>query len=245
MAKISRKNGKMIGQDRKAYLGICQMLFNNELNPGQKIAYKDLAQRLGVSTTPVIHALKLLELKGITRRETNKGYFINTITLQEVEEIFETRIALEVSLLPKTIQNLDQKAVKKLEDALHAHDEAVAENDYSKRVMTDLRFHMTLASLSKTQIQVALLVDLFDRLLLKYSQDLFNVSIIETSQSEHYAIMDGVKAKDLDRLTQALTHHLMQTQEHIIQGLRKVMSANSQQPARYHSFEDIKGSAGI
>ena len=147
MAKISKKNGKMIGQDRKAYLGICQMLFNNELNPGQKIAYKDLAQRLGVSTTPVIHALKLLELKGITRRETNKGYFINTITLQEVEEIFETRIALEVSLLPKTIQNLDQNAVKKLEDALHAHDEAVAENDYSKRVMTDLRFHMTLAIL--------------------------------------------------------------------------------------------------
>jgi DNA-binding GntR family transcriptional regulator len=245
MAKISKKNGKLIGQDRKAYLGICQMLFNNELSPGQKISYKDLAQRLGVSTTPVIHALKLLELKGITRRETNKGYFINTITVQEVEEIFETRLALEVSLLPKTLRNLDQIAVKKLEDALHAHDEAVAENDYSKRVMTDLRFHMTLASLSKTQIQVALLEDLFDRLLLKYSQDLFNVSIIETSQSEHYAIMDGVKAKDLDQLSEALKYHLKQTQEHIIQGLRQVMNANDRQPAQYHSFEDIKGLAGV
>ena len=245
MAKISKKNGKMIGQDRKAYLGICQMLFNNELRPGQKISYKDLAQRLGVSTTPVIHALKLLELKGITRRETNKGYFINTITVQEVEEIFETRIALEVSLLPKTIRNLDRVAVRKLEDALHAHDEAVAENDFSKRVMTDLRFHMTLASLSKTQIQVALLEDLFDRLLLKYSQDLFNVSIIETSQREHYAIMDGVKARDLDQLAEALTHHLKHTQERITQGLRKVMNANNRQPAQYHSFEDIKGSAGI
>ena len=60
MAKISRIDGQVIGQDRKAYLGICQMLFNNELHPGQKIANKDLAQRLGVSTTPVIHALKLL-----------------------------------------------------------------------------------------------------------------------------------------------------------------------------------------
>ena len=235
----------MIGQDRKAYLGICQMLFNNELNPGQKIAYKDLAQRLGVSTTPVIHALKLLELKGITRRETNKGYFINTITLQEVEEIFETRIALEVSLLPKTLKYLDQLAIEKLENALHAHDDAVAENDYSKRVMTDLRFHMTLASLSKTHIQVALLEDLFDRLLLKYSRDLFNVSIIETSQREHYAIMDGIKAKSLTQLTQALTHHLKQTQEHIIQGLRQAMNTNNREPARYHSFEDIKGGAGI
>ena len=116
MAKISKKNGKLIDQDRKAYLGICQMLFNNELHPGQKIANKDLAQRLGVSTTPVIHALKLLEVKGITRRETNRGYFINTITVQEVEEIFDARIALEVSLLPKTVNFLDDEALKKISE---------------------------------------------------------------------------------------------------------------------------------
>ena len=172
MAKISTVNGKMIGQDQKAYLGICQMLFNNELHPGQKLAGKDLAQRLGVSTTPVIHALKLLEHKGIVRRETNRGYFINTITIQEVDEIFDARLALEVSLLSKTLKHLDHAALKKLEDALHAHDEAVAVNDHAKRVMTDLRYHMTLASISRTNIQVTLLEDLFDRLLLKFSKDL-------------------------------------------------------------------------
>lgn len=240
MAKISKINGKMIDQDRKAYLGICEMLFNNELHPGQKIANKDLAQRLGVSTTPIIHALLLLELKGITRRETNRGYFINTITTQEVEEIFDARIALEVSLLSKTLKYLDRDALKKLEDALLLHDEAVALNDHSKRVMTDLRFHMTLASLSKTEIQVALLEDLFDRLLLKYSKNFFSVSIIETSQDEHYAIMDAIKERNLSLLSDNLTYHLNKTKARIIQGLSKSLDEDNRQVSKYHSFEDIK-----
>jgi DNA-binding GntR family transcriptional regulator len=240
MAKISRIDGQIIGQDRKAYLGICQMLFNNELYPGQKIANKDLAQRLGVSTTPVIHALKLLELKGITRREANRGYFINSITIQEVEEIFDARIALEVSLLDKTLKWLDQAALKRLEDALKLHDEAVAQNDPSRRVMTDLRFHMTLASLSRTEIQVTLLEDLFDRLLLKYSKDIFRVSIIETSQKEHYAILDAIKKKDLGLMTEALTCHLKQTKTRIMQGLSESLDENGSRLSKYHSFEDIK-----
>ena len=240
MAKVSTINGKMIDQDRKAYLGICQMLFNNELHPGQKIANKDLAQRLGVSTTPVIHALKLLEHKGITRRETNRGYFINTITVQEVEEIFDARIALEVSLLSKTLEHLDRAALRKLEEALRAHDEAVELNDHSKRVMTDLRYHMTLASISRTNIQVTLLEDLFDRLLLKYSKDLFNVSVIETSQAEHYAIMEAINKKNLGLMSDALTYHLNQTKIRITQGLTRNLSQDNRQVSKYRSFKDIK-----
>jgi DNA-binding GntR family transcriptional regulator len=45
----------------KAYTGIRNMLFHNEIMPGQKIAYRDLAERLGMSQTPVIQALKWLE----------------------------------------------------------------------------------------------------------------------------------------------------------------------------------------
>ena len=218
------------------------MLFNNEFHPGQKIANKDLAQRLGMSTTPVIHALKLLEHKGITRRETNRGYFINTITIKEVEEIFDARIAIEVSLLSRTIKYLDRAAMKKLKDALGAHDEAVELNDHAKRVMTDLRYHMTLASISRTHIQVTLLEDLFDRLLLKYSQNLFNVSVIETSQAEHYAIMDAIQEKSLNLTSEALTYHLEQTKMRITEGLARTQPENGGQISKYRSFKDIKDS---
>ena len=243
MAKISIKNGRMVDQDTKAYQGLCQILFNNELGPNQKISYKDLAERLDVSTTPVIHALKWLELKGVVRREPNKGYFLNTISLQEVEEIFDARIALEMSLLEKTAQNLDDEGLERLENALALYEEAVVDKDISRRVMTDLRFHMTLASLSKTRIQVNLLEDLFDRLLLKYSKDLFSASMIDTSLNEHFRIIQAVRDKNLTEMTEALSCHLAITKSRILESLAKVLTPNGAAPATYHSFEDIKKEA--
>jgi DNA-binding GntR family transcriptional regulator len=243
MAKISVKNGQMIDQDHKAYMGLCQMLFNNELNPGQKISYKELAQRINMSTTPVIHALKLLEFKGIVRREPNKGYFVNIISVKEVEEIFDSRIALEISLLPKTVKNINKKNISKLDAALKAHDVAVKSNNNFNRVMTDLRLHMTLATISGTNIQVTLLEGLFDRMLLQYSKDLFFVSLINTSQEEHYAVFEAVKEKDLDTMTETLTFHLTNTKNRIIQGLQRFLDKNDQSPTKYYSFEDIKQKA--
>jgi DNA-binding GntR family transcriptional regulator len=243
MAKISTINGRMVDQDTKAYQGLCQILYNNELSPNQKISYKDLAARLDVSTTPVIHALKWLELKGVVRREPNKGYFINTISLREVEEIFDARIAIEMSLVEKTVQNLDAEGLERLENALAQYERAVADNDISRRVMTDLRFHMTLASLSKTSIQVNLLEDLFDRLLLKYSQELFSASIIETSPSEHFRIIEAARERSLTGLTEALSEHLSITKTRILKSLSRVLDQNSKAPATYHSFEDIKNEA--
>ena len=48
--------------------------FFNETSPGQKIAYGDLAKRLGMSTTPIIQALKRLDEQGLVRYEPNRGY---------------------------------------------------------------------------------------------------------------------------------------------------------------------------
>ena len=60
MAPSIAKQKPDTGHTHKAYQGIRQMLFHNEIVPGQKIAYRDLAERLGMSQTPVIQALKWL-----------------------------------------------------------------------------------------------------------------------------------------------------------------------------------------
>ena len=57
-ANKETKFGERSDLAHKAYMGIRQMLFYNEIISGQKIKYQDLADRLDVSITPVIHALK-------------------------------------------------------------------------------------------------------------------------------------------------------------------------------------------
>lgn len=89
------------------------MFFLNKIIPGQKISYGDLAKRLNMSTTPVIQALKHLEIQGLVRHESNRGYYTENISLSEVIEIYDFRELIEVSLLPDTISGMNKTKLKK------------------------------------------------------------------------------------------------------------------------------------
>ena len=86
------------------------MLFHKEIGSGQKIACRDLANRLRMSPTPVIQALKWLEFQGLIRHEPDRGYYTEPFSLEEVEEIYELREVVEVSLIPETLKRLDEEA---------------------------------------------------------------------------------------------------------------------------------------
>lgn len=233
-----KKQGK-VNQDRKALAGLCQMLFNNEISPGQKTSYRDLAEKLGLSTTPVIHALKWLEFMDIVQHEPNRGYFVKGISVEEVEEIYDTRLLLEVALLPLAVKNVDQAGLQRIAQAVEDHGRASANGDHYRRLLTDMKFHLSLASLSKRKIQTKLLKDLFDRLLLKYNKDLVSHSMFETSSNEHQNIARQLAKRDLEGLTAALTGHLTKIKMSIVAGLR-VTTALAPEELTYPilSFDD-------
>ncbi|MCP4694384.1 MAG: GntR family transcriptional regulator, partial [Desulfobacterales bacterium] len=134
--------------------------------------YQDLADKIGVSITPVIHALKWLELKNIVTHEPNKGYYVNEVSLKEIKEIYDTRCLIEVSLAPKIIESIDDDSFQQLHSSHKEYLAAVDEENYYKRLMTDMKFHLTLASISQCRIQLKMLQELFDMLLLKYTRNL-------------------------------------------------------------------------
>lgn len=207
----------------KAYMTIRQMLFYNEIQPGQKIKYKDLATRIGVSMTPVIQALKWLEFLNIVRHESNKGYYINEVSVKEIKEVYDTRLLLEVSLVPDIIRHLNDQGIRRLALTLDDYKVAVAEDNYHKRIMTDMKFHMTLASLSRCRIQVKMLQELFDILLLRYNQNLFYLSMTGTSLNEHEEIFNHIKNRDQVRLEASLKFHVDTVRTHIIHGMSRLV----------------------
>ncbi|RLB90765.1 MAG: GntR family transcriptional regulator [Deltaproteobacteria bacterium] len=229
-----RMNKKTIKTDLtyKAYRSIRQMLFCNEILPGQKIKYKDLANRIGVSMTPVIQAIKWLEFRNIVRHEANKGYYVNEVSLKEITEVYNTRLLIEVSLVPDTLKNLDDAGIKKLKKALENHKDAVAEDNYYKRIMTDMEYHMCLASLADSKIQLEMLQELFDVLLLRYSRNLYFSSVMDTSLKEHSDIFNSLEKRDKNGVNKALTYHITTVRDHIIKGMSRLI------PDARDSFSD-------
>ncbi len=219
--RTSQKSGRA-DLAQKAYQGIRQMLFYNEVIPGQKIKYQDLADRIGVSITPVIHALKWLEFKNIVRHEPNRGYFVNEVSLQEIREIYDSRLLLEVSLAPAVVANASAEGLTRLQQARDAYAAAVADENYYGRLMTDMQFHLALAALSQCRIQLKMLQELFDLLLLKYTRNLLLLGIMDSSREEHHRMLQALAERDAGKLQQALSVHLEHVREHIIQGFEKM-----------------------
>ncbi len=218
------KNKENSDLTHKAYGAIRQMLFYNEIHPGQKIKYQDLADRIGVSMTPVIQALKWLEFRNIVRHEPNRGYYINEVSLTEVTEIYNTRLLIESSLVSEIIGKLDQNGITKIQISHKSYHAAVDESNCHKRLIADMQFHMTLASLSKNRIQLNILQGLFDILLLRYSQNLFMLSVMDTSLTEHAFILEQLENKDKKGLTQALSDHITIVRDHIAEGMSRTLS---------------------
>jgi len=222
----TRKPKKSSREDHtlKAFNGIRNMLFHNEIAPGQKIVYADLAKRLDMSPTPVIQALKWLEFQGIVRREPNRGYFTEPISLKEVQEIYEMRELLELSLLPKIINNLDESGIRTLKQALEEHRNASSRVYLNERLLKDMDFHLTLASLSGCTVQQKILKDLFDLLYLKYRGSVLFVNFMDTVDKAHRDIFDAVTRRNIESARAVLSAHITEVKQHVLEGLSRMIA---------------------
>lgn len=207
---------------REAYMGIRRMFFLNEIVPGQKISYRDLAERLDMSPTPIIQALKRLEYQGLVKHEPNRGYYTESISLEEITEIYEFRELIELSLLTKTIERINSRGLKKLKKAMTAHLEAVRDIFLKERLIKDMEFHFTLAELSGSTIQVTTLKHLFDLLYLKYRANVLFVTPMETVDAEHKLLYEYIVQGDVDGAKAVLSRHIANVKEHAIISIENI-----------------------
>ena len=210
------------GHTRKAYQGIRQMLFHSEIVPGQKIAYRDLAERLGMSQTPVIQALKWLEFQGLVRHERHRGYYTEPVSIQEVEEIYDFREQIELALLPRTLGRLDAAAIKKLEEALNAHLKASREIYLHDRLLRDMEFHLTLAALSGNKVQHQTLRLLFDLLYLKYGGNILFSTSMDKADTAHKELFNHLRDNNLADAKAVLSRHIHSVKKHVLNGLERL-----------------------
>lgn len=208
---------------QEAYMGIRRMFFNNEIVPGQKIAYRDLAERLGMSPTPIIQALKRLEYQGLVRHQPNCGYYTEKISLEEITEIYDFRMLIEVALLEKTIKAVTPARLKRLKKALDAHLTAVRDIYLKDRLIRDREFHMTLAELSGSPLQINTLRHLFDLLYLKYRGNILFVTPMDMVDDHHNRIYDCIAGKDIATAQDILGRHILSVKEHALVSVKRVL----------------------
>jgi DNA-binding GntR family transcriptional regulator len=82
-----------------------------------------------------------------------------------------------------------------------------------------------------------MLQELFDLLLLKYSRNLVLLGIMDSSQQEHFQILEDGQNENASKLEKAITDHLQNVKEHISEGLKRMFVSKRETVADLYSFQ--------
>ena len=90
-----------------------QAILRGELKPGERLMEIQLAQRLGVSRTPVREAIRKLELEGLVLMIPRKGAEVAEITIKDLEDVLQVRAALEELAVRDACEKITEEQLKR------------------------------------------------------------------------------------------------------------------------------------
>jgi len=125
-----------------------KMILSGQLQLGEPLREVNLAESLGVSRGPVREALQRLEEKGLVTIVKNCGAYVRTLTLQEADQIYEIRTALEFLIGEKVAQSINKEGLVSLDKIIKQMELAVEKCDINQYSKLNLEYHDRLAELS-------------------------------------------------------------------------------------------------
>jgi DNA-binding GntR family transcriptional regulator len=123
---------------------IRELIITGELGAGEQLRQRDLAQRFGVSQTPVREAMRRLESEGLLVCDTHRGFSVVASDEGRVEENFQIRAALESLGASLAARKIDADGLARLRD-LNEKMRALADDDPSYAEL-NREFHFTVYS---------------------------------------------------------------------------------------------------
>lgn len=118
-----------------------QAILKGELEPGERLMEIQLAERLGVSRTPIREAIRKLELEGLVLMIPRKGAEVAKISEKSLRDVLEVRRSLEELAIELACARMDEEDVRNLEEARDAFSAAVRQGDAMTIAESDEHFH--------------------------------------------------------------------------------------------------------
>jgi DNA-binding GntR family transcriptional regulator len=226
---MSAKNGgtKMKGElkmDVNEYLPLRDVVFNTlrqailrgEMEPGERLMEIQLAQKLGVSRTPIREAIRKLELEGLVVMIPRKGAEVAHITEKDMRDVLEVRSTLEELAVTLAIQNATDEKIEELRAANKVFESAVVSKDVVNIVDMDVKFHDILYSMTDNARLIQIINNLREQMYryrLEYVKDARTHSILI---SEHNDIIREIKDKNVDVARKVIRQHINNQEKGII-----------------------------
>lgn len=120
---------------------IKRMILDHKFSPGEKLPQEQLSQELGISRTPLLHALASLQAQGLVESISRRGFYIRKMTDEEMVFIHEIRAALEGIAARELAPNITEDQINYLKDLFKDFDSVADSATLRAYEEADKKFH--------------------------------------------------------------------------------------------------------
>lgn len=185
-----------------------QAILRGELKPGERLMEIKLADKLGVSRTPIREAIRKLELEGLVLMIPRRGAVVAEITEKSLRDVLEVRKALEELCVELACERITEEDIEQLKAAAKAFEEALQSGDVTEYAEADVSFHDIIYFATENQRLIQLLYNLREQMYRYRVEYLKRKEVHETLLAEHNYIIECLEKRDKERAKMAIRTHI-------------------------------------
>ncbi len=204
---------------QQAYEFLKDKIINLGFKPGEYITDAQVAGTLNISRTPVREAFHRLENEGLLNYEMRRGWKVHTLSLKDVQDIFDIKIVLEGLIARKAAECKDTTLRKALKKRMQQMSHAAATEDIDAWVEADVQLHeiiFEMANNPRARRVVKNLNDQWYRIRIGFTALQGRMS---RSTEEHQALIESILVGNDEEAEQQMRRHLHNLQEELTQVL--------------------------
>ena len=188
-----------------------QALVSGEIKPGDIYSAAALAERLGVSNSPVREAMLTLVHEGLLEAVPNRGFRVVPLSDTDLDEVYQLRLLLEVPAMVQLAERGIAAERERLTGLAEEIERAAADRDVIRFLETDRAFHLELLALHGNRRLVSIVANLRDQTRLYGLKMLAQQDKLGASAAEHRRLLSAIDAGDAELVSRLTRVHLEHT----------------------------------
>ena len=192
------------------FMTLRRQILRGELKPGERLMEISLANKLGVSRTPIREAIRMLEHEGLVVMVPRRGAHVAEITRQELNDVLEIRKTLEVLAIQRACANMTDRDIRQLREAEEAFAILVERKgaDIPALGEADEHFHDIIYQGTNNRRLIQILNNLREQMYRFRVEYLKDIDIRQMLVREHDAIVKALEIRDTEEAVRLVTMHI-------------------------------------
>lgn len=197
-----------------------QAILTGELKPGERLMEIHLANRLGVSRTPIREAIRKLELEGLVTMIPRRGAEVARITEKSMVDVLEVRRAVDALCVELACDRISEEGLEQLHKACINFERAVRTGDVKKIAQADVALHDIIVAATNNMRLIQLVNNLSEQMYRYRFEYIKDTTQHQRLIEEHRIIYESIRCKDKETASKTARLHIDNQEKVILNQIR-------------------------